>query len=161
MGLFDSQTKELNAAIIALKGEIAELKAEREATNKELGLSKDVVKLKTQITDLEIQKAKIVEENAREKRDVTHMVGLERRRQEFEAEQARQGIEQARKEAVLEVKAENLKVEREAFKKEMDFREARFVQEVGYLKDLMGQVLDRLPTVSVDRHITEKTTTAK
>jgi hypothetical protein len=153
MGLFDRQTKELDEAVLALKAEIAGLKMERTAQVESLDAARTVLSLKKQITDLEISKAKIVEDNARREREVTHMVGLERKRQEFEAEQAKIGIEQARKEAVLEVRTENLKVEREAFAKEMKFREERFTKEVGYLKDLMGQVLERLPTVTVDRNI--------
>lgn len=151
MGLFDKQTKELDAAVLALKSEIADLRAERTAQMKQLDAAKSVIELRKQITDLEIGKAKLVEDNAREKREVTHMVGLERKRQEFEAEQAMKGIEAARTEAVLRVREENLKTEREAFAKEMKFREERFTKEVGYLKELMGQILERLPTVNVDR----------
>jgi len=151
MGLFDKQTRELDTAVLALKAEIEELRIERNAQMKQLDAAKSVIDLKRQITDLEIAKAKIVEDNAREKREVTHMVGLERKRQEFEAEQALQGIENARTEAILEVREKNLEDERKAFDKSMKFREERFTQEVSYLKDLMGQILERLPTVTVDR----------
>ena len=151
MGLFDKQTRELDTAVLALKAEIEELRIERNAQMKQLDAAKSVIDLKRQITDLEIAKAKIVEDNAREKREVTHMVGLERKRQEFEAEQALKGIENAREEAILEVREENLKAERVAFEKSMDFQQKRFEKEVGYLKDLMGQILERLPTVTVDR----------
>jgi len=153
MGLFDKQTRELDTAVLALKAEIEELRIERNAQMKQLDAAKSVIDLKRQITDLEIAKAKIVEDNAREKREVTHMVGLERKRQEFEAEQALKGIETAREEAILEVREENLKAERVAFEKSMDFQQKRFEKEVGYLKDLMGQILERLPTVNVDRTI--------
>jgi hypothetical protein len=153
MGLFDKQTRELDTAVLALKAEIEELRIERNAQMKQLDAAKSVIDLKRQITDLEIAKAKIVEDNAREKREVTHMVGLERKRQEFEAEQALKGIETAREEAILEVREENLKAERVAFEKSMDFQQKRFEKEVGYLKDLMGQILERLPTVNVDRSI--------
>ena len=165
MGLFDKQTKQLDSAtadlettIASLKSEIADLKAERTAISAERDATKRIKSLQAQISQLEIDKGKIVEENAREKREVTHMVGLERKRQEFEAEQSKKGIEHARKEAILEVQAENLETERAAFVKEMKFREERFTQEVGYLKDLMTQILDRLPTVTVDRQISEKST---
>ena len=157
MGLFDKQTKKLDEQIAALEGEIAALTAERKAKSKELDLVKDVVSLKTQIQDLKIEKGKLQEDNDREKREVMHMVGLERKRQEFEAEQSRKGIETAKRDAVLGVREENLKAEREAFVKEMKFREERFTKEVSYLKDLMGQILERLPTVTVDRQISEST----
>ena len=162
MGIFDSQIDQavdkafakqlenLASSTAALQVQITELKGERDAL-------KRVKSLQEQISRLEIDKAKIVEDNDRKIRETTHMVGLERKRQEFEAEQARKGIEHARKEAILEVQAENLETERAAFVKEMKFREERFTQEVGYLKDLMTQILDRLPTVTVDRQITETT----
>jgi len=165
VGLFDKQTKQLDTAtadlettIAALKEQIADLKVERTAAATERDATKRIKNLQQQISQLEIDKAKIVEENAREKREVTHMVGLERKRQEFEAEQAKKGIEHAREQAILEVQKQNLDTERAAFVKEMAFREERFSQEVGYLKDLMGQILDRLPTVTVDRQISEKST---
>jgi len=148
---FAKQLENLASSTAALQVQITELKGERDAL-------KRVKSLQEQISRLEIDKAKIVEDNDRKIRETTHMVGLERKRQEFEAEQARKGIEHARKEAILEVQAENLETERAAFVKEMKFREERFTQEVGYLKDLMTQILDRLPTVTVDRQISEKST---
>ncbi len=164
MGLFDKQTKQLDTAtaelettIAALKDQIADLKAERAAVTTERDAVKRIKSLQEQISRLEIDKGKIVEDNDRKIRETTHMVGLERKRQEFEAEQSKKGIEHARKEAILEVQRENLETERIAFVKEMKFREERFSQEVGYLKDLMGQILDRLPTVTVDRQINETT----
>jgi hypothetical protein len=39
----------------------------------------------------------------------------------------------------------------------MSFQEDRFKKEVGYLKDLMEKVLERLPTVTVDRQISDTT----
>ena len=162
MGIFDSQIDQavdkafakqlenLASSTAALQVQITELKGERDAL-------KRVKSLQEQISRLEIDKAKIVEDNDRKIRETTHMVGLERKRQEFEAEQAKKGIEHARKEAILEVQTENLETERAAFVKEMKFREERFTQEVGYLKDLMTQILDRLPTVTVDRQISETT----
>lgn len=173
MGIFDQQidkavdqafTKQLdrlNASTTQIEARIAELKAERDAIKAERDATRRLKDLQGQISKLEIDKSKMVEDNEREMREVTHMVGLERKRQEFEAEQARKGIEHARAQAILEVQRENLDTERAAFVKEMKFREERFSQEVGYLKDLMGQILDRLPTVNVDRKITDKTTKAE
>ena len=159
MGLFDSaQRNELNQAILDLKTEIANLTAEREAQTKATDLNASLIDLQQELENLKISKARLIEDNEREKREVTHMVGLERKRQEFEADQARKGIETAREKAVLEVREENLKTERDAFTKQMAFQQTRFETEVKYLRDLMGQILDRLPTVTVDRQITEKTT---
>lgn len=168
MGIFDKKPDRraeleanLSEQVLSLRDQIAKLESTLKVRSKESELTATANELRSQIAQLNIDKDRIIETNAREKREVTHMVGLERKRQEFEAEQAMKGIDQARKEAVLEVKSENLTLERAAFQKEMDFREERFKKEVGYLKDLMGQILERLPTVTVDRQITDRTTTTK
>jgi flagellar motility protein MotE (MotC chaperone) len=72
------------------------------------------------------------------------MVGLERRRQEFE-------IGSAKREVTLGVREENLKADRERFEQQMKFTEERFDAEVKYLKDLMGEILKRLPNVEVNK----------
>jgi hypothetical protein len=172
MGIFDRTPSkrealeaELSEQVLALRDQLARLESQLKIRSQESQLTVEANKLREQIAQLNIDKDRIVEDNAREKREVTHMVGLERKRQEFEAEEARKGIERARSEAVLDVREENLKAERDAFTKEMKFREERFTAEVGYLKDLMSEILERLPTVTVDRQITDrttaKTTTAK
>jgi chromosome segregation ATPase len=166
VGLFDRQNAALEAAkaeldttILALKAELKNLEAERAARVKVTDLDKVIAKLKEEITGLKIEKSKLDEDNAREKREVMHMVGLERKRQEAEAEQAKKELETAKREATLAVREENLRSEREAFEKSMKFQEERFKKEVGYLKDLMGQILERLPTVTVDRKIEDRTST--
>lgn len=160
----DAQAKleaELSEAIAGLRSELAKLESERKARAEERKLSGELEGLQKQIAKLTIDKDRIVEDNAREKREVTHMVGLERKRQEFEAEQAKQSVATARTEAMLEVREENLAAERTAFEQHMKFQNDRFEAEVGYLKDLMGQILDRLPTVTVDRQLSDRTVTRK
>lgn len=100
--------------------------------------------LKKEIVALEISKAKIVEANARDERELRHMIGLEKKRQEFE-------ITQAKSEATLKVREDNLAADKARFEAEMKFQNERFTSEVGYLKELMAQILERLPTVTVDR----------
>jgi DNA repair exonuclease SbcCD ATPase subunit len=158
---FAKHVGRLNDSAKELESRIEELKAERDAIAAERDAARRLKTLQEQISRLEIDKAKIVEENARDKREVTHMVGLERKRQEFEAEQARKEIATARAQAVLEVREENLAQERKAFEEHMRFQNDRFTAEVGYLKELMGDILDRLPTVTVDRKISDRTTTTK
>lgn len=155
---FTKQLDKLNTSITDLTKRIAELKAERDAITAERDAAQRLKSLQEQISRLEIGKDKLVEDNAREKRETLHMVGLERKRQEFEAEQATKELEQAKREATLAVRQENLTAERAAFQKEMDFREKRFTEEVGYLKDLMGQILDRLPNISENRTVAVKST---
>lgn len=155
---FTKQLDKLNTSITDLTKRIAELKAEKDAIQAERDAAKRLKDLQEQISRLEIDKDRIVENNAREKRETLHMVGLERKRQEFESEQAKKELEHAKRDATLTVRQENLTAERAAFQKEMDFREKRFTEEVGYLKDLMGQILDRLPNISETRTVTSKTT---
>ena len=159
--LFSSERDQLRATTKELREEIAGLKAEREARKRERVLHDETLRLKEQIEDLKIEKGRLTEDNQREIREVRHMVGLERKRQEFEAEQAKKDVEAAKRTATLEVREENLAAERQTFDDHMEFREKRFTEEVDYLKDLMGQILDRLPTVNVDRQIKESSRTEK
>lgn len=145
---------ELLEEIRKLSKSVAELKGERDSIREEVSLADRVKKLQKEISDLEIDKAKITEDHARKERETTHMVGLERKRQQFEAEQATKGIETAKQEAVLAVREENLKADKDRFTDEVKFTRERFESEVGYLKELMVEVLGRLPSVSVDKKIT-------
>jgi hypothetical protein len=100
-----------------------------------------VLDLKKQIAELEINKGKLKEDHDREQRELRHMIGLEKKRQEFEVEKAKQ-------ETSLKVREENLSADKKRFEQQMKFHEDRFTEEVKYLKDLMGQVLERLPNVT-------------
>lgn len=144
MGLFDKERRALVATAEELRDELAGLKAERKAREKELQLTDSVIRLKTEIEDLRISKGRIEEENAKEKRELTHMIGLEKKRQEQE-------LEAGKRDAILTVREENLEADKDRFEEQMEFSRKRFEQEVGYLKDLMGQILERLPVVTVDR----------
>jgi hypothetical protein len=115
----------------------------------ELKLSKTVVELREEIVDLEIGKAKQKEDHDKREREVKHMVGLEKKRSEFDQSAAK-------REAILEVREENLAKSQERFETEMKFQRDRFETEVGYLKELMGDILDRLPTVTVDKKVASR-----
>lgn len=104
-------------------------------------LTDEVVALKKQIVTLEIEKSKKQEENAKERRELTHMIGLEKKRQEFE-------IAQAKAETTLKVEQSNLAADKKRFGDEMGFQRERFEKEVGYLKEMMKDILDRLPNVN-------------
>jgi len=106
------------------------------------GLTVEVAKLKAEIEDLTIQKGRKEEEFARKEREIEHKVGLERKRQEFE-------IEAAKREAIVTVREEALKADKERFEAQMAFQQERFEEEVGYLKGMVGQVLERLPSIEV------------
>lgn len=136
----------LRRDISDLKGSILELRQEKKIVSQEVELSNQIVRLKNDLTALEIAKGQVVESNAREQRELTHMIGLEKRRQEVDLKQAKQ-------EAVLTVREENLAADRKRFDEQMAFREKRFEQEVGYLKEMLGEILKRLPTVTVDKKV--------
>lgn len=106
-------------------------------------LSSQALKLKAQISDLEIQKSKLTEQHAREERELRHMIGLEKKRQEVE-------IAQAKRETEIDVRESNLKAEREQFEKNLKFNNERFEKMETYLKDTLKEVLDRLPNVNLE-----------
>ena len=143
------QIRSLTESITALKDDIADLKKERKRTEKELELTGTVVDLKKQISELEIKKSKMEESHAREERELRHMIGLEKKRQEFE-------IQQAKKETALDVREGNLSAEKKRFEDNLKFNSDRFERMETYLKELMEKVLDRLPTVTVDKTISKK-----
>lgn len=124
---------------------LAEVKAILDELVKEVaeeeGYRKEIVKLKREKADLEIERDRETETNERERREVEHMVGLERKRQEFETEQAK-------REAVVAVREENLQADRERFEQQMRFTTDRFEQELKAERELMQAILKRLPDVT-------------
>mgnify|MGYP001609209711 FL=1 len=135
---------ELRTEMRALRKEIAELRGERDAVKEELGLSRQVIDLRKRLVELEISESKVKELHDREDRELRHMIGLEKKRQEFE-------IAQAKRETTVVVREENLAADKERFTKHLDFMSERFTKEVGYLKDLIEAVLERLPNVVVNQ----------
>lgn len=142
-----AERDELLTEIRQLRGDLRAARKERDDARDQVKLADEIVGLKKELVDLEIKKDRTAEAHEREKREVTHMVGLEKKRQEFE-------IDQAKRETTVTVREENLAADRARFEQQMTFTTERFQSEVGYLKDLMGEVLDRLPTVTVDKSVT-------
>jgi hypothetical protein len=120
-----------------------ELKGLRTVTD----LGQKVRQQREELETLKIEKARREEEFAKREREIEHKVGLERKRQE-------QDLAAAKREATLDVREENLKADRERFEKEMKFQSDRFTQEVGYLKETLGEVLKRLPTAEFTADLT-------
>lgn len=108
------------------------------STQQAANLTRDVTTLRTELETMRIEKSRREEEFQRRERDVEHMLGLERRRQEQE-------LTLAKREALITTREEALKADRTRFDEQMKFHETRFTEEVGYLKELMKNVLDRLP----------------
>lgn len=110
-----------------------------DSTLKKIG---DVTKLREEIETLKIEKARRDEEYARKDREIEHKVGLERKRQETE-------LSLATREAKLSAQEEALKADRKRFEDQLTFHEKRFTEEVGYLKDMIGQLAARLPDTTL------------
>jgi DNA anti-recombination protein RmuC len=147
----DTRLERLTVEIRTLSQRVAELKGERDAVGTETTLSKRIIELEREKTEKEIALARVLEDHQREKREIDHKIGLHRQRVEQE-------IELSRKEAVLDVREENLTKDRERFEKEMDYTRERFSEEVERLATLQKEILERLPKWSVDRKITEAIT---
>jgi chromosome segregation ATPase len=128
--------------IAGLRGDIKALKREREDIREELDLADEVVNLKQKISDLKSDESRIREQHAREKREVEHQVGLQRKRQDFEMESVKRDTE-------LTVREENLDAERERFNRDMGFQRDELKNQISYLKDLMEKVFERLPSVTL------------
>lgn len=124
-------------------------------------MTAEVIGLKREVAELTIAKSQLEEEFSRKERELRHMIGLEKQRQEAERVQARIETEQATKDAMLSVREENLKAERQRFEEQLEFNTKRFESMEKYLKDMMGDILNRLPNVSMEiqrRERVEKTT---
>lgn len=128
--------------IAGLRVDVKTLTREREAAREELALADQITDLKRQIADLKADESRIREEHARERREVEHQVGLQRKRQEFELESAKRDTE-------LTVREENLHAEQERFDRDMTFQREELGNQVAYLKDLMEKLFERLPSASM------------
>jgi len=137
--------------LASLKKDVAEVKGERQASKILRDMDGEYTRVKQELTDLQITFDKEKERHEREKRETEHFVGLERKRSEFEAKKAAS-------EATLAVREENLKADRERFEGQLKFHEDRFTQEVGYLKEMVEQMLERLPKVELRSNSTQATT---
>lgn len=142
----DAVAMDLLKQVQTLNKEIAALRGKRETISEELGLSEQVKRLMREVETLKIEKARQEEEQNRREREVEHKVGLERKRQEFE-------VEQAKREALVAVREENLEADRNRFEEQMKFTASRFEDEVGYLKEIMTEIMRRLPEISVTQRL--------
>lgn len=142
-----------------LRNEVAKLRATLETTNlaefaEQYELAEQVVSLKQQVTELEIQKSKKDEDFARQQREIDHKIGLERKR-------AEQDNKNAIAEAKLAVREANLDEEKTRVQEQMDFMEKRLNQELDSMRHMTEKVMDFIPKVEVDRRIREDYTSDK
>lgn len=105
--------------------------------------AQEAFRLQKQVNDLKLEKENIKEDHAREERELRHMIGLEKKRQEFETKKATE-------EATLKVREENLKADKSRFEENLKFNTERFEKMESYLKEMMKNILDRLPNVNVE-----------
>ena len=120
-----------------------------EQTRGQINSLSSIDDLKRQISQLEIDRDKKKEEFDRREREVEHKVGLERKRQEFE-------IEQAKRETTVKVREENLAADKDRFKSEMDFQRKHLEGEIGSLRTLVGQLLERVPSAEIFADVSVK-----
>lgn len=154
MGLFstDPTSQRFDALmeeLADLKQSVAEIKGERNARRTLVTMEKEYADTKKQLTDLQIEFDREKEKHEREKREVEHLVGLERKRSEFERQQ---GVAEAK----VAVREENLAAERERFEDQMKFITTRFEREIEASKDLMMDILTRLPKVETLLKLTQE-----
>ena len=150
MGLFGTTAKEGAEALDRLTAEIktqsirlAEVEAKLDASREALGLSEKIANLKVKVADLEIEKAKKLEEFDRREREVTHMVGLERKRQEFE-------IDVAKRETTVAVREENLSAEQKRFEDQIAFSKEQIKNEIDRFEKLLVKLVDALPSANIE-----------
>lgn len=112
-------------------------------------LSYEIKQLKERLEKTKIEKDRQDEEHARKIREVEHKVGLEKRRQEAEAEQAKKDIELAKREAVIGVREENLAAERKAFEDRMREYEKHADARLKDLQEIIKPLLKALPSAEI------------
>lgn len=137
--------QKLLSQLETLSAQVAELKGERKANRDLITLTDQVATLKEEISDLEVSKSRLEEKNARERRELEHMVGLEKKRQETE-------LELGRREAKIEVAEQNLEADRTRFEESVTF----IKDETASTRKLVSELLDRLPKVTIDGTLTPR-----
>lgn len=143
MGFWIGSQEGMLKELRGLKRDVALLGGERDAQKKERNLHAEVLDLRGKLETLKIEKSRIEEEQERKEREVRHEVGLLRKQISVETELAT-------KEAVIEVREENLDADRRRFEEQMKFTTARFEKEVKYLHEIASAMLKRLPVVEVE-----------
>ena len=109
-------------------------------------LSSKVKDLREQISVLEIEKAQHEESFEKKEREIEHKLGLHRR-------QVEQDVVLAKREATVSLREENLAADRKRFEEQMAFIEKRFTEQTEYLKGIIGDLAERLPSMKIAARI--------
>ncbi|MGJ0510216.1 MAG: hypothetical protein ACR652_24480 [Methylocystis sp.] len=112
-------------------------------------LSAKVKELREELEALQAATARKQEEFDRRERDVEHKIGLERKRQELEQQKQQLELTASKREAIVQLREENLAADRKRFAEQMEFHDQRFTQEVTYLKEIIGDIAKRLPSAEI------------
>lgn len=150
---FERRGADVNEQVLAeiqsLSKKVAELRGEKDALHDVTAKQREVNRLTAQLEQIKIEKERIEDQQEREEMKVRHEVGLLRLQVEAERDIAVQR-------ATLEVEQTTLDRNRELFEKEMKFTRERFSEEVGYLREIAKQMMDRLPVVNVNKEISDR-----
>lgn len=142
----DPMAQELLDKIEALSKDVAKLRGEKDALSDARKLAQERDSMREEIETLKIEKGRRDEEFARERREIEHATGLHRKQSEWEREKA---VESAK----LEVEKGNLDAERKRFEEQIEFHKEQIKTEVDRLEKLLTGLMERLPTVTVEKSI--------
>lgn len=142
----DPIAQELLDQVKELSRQVAQLQGERDAIDERRALLDERDDLQTQIQTLTIERDRKEEDFARQRREVEHATGLHRKQSEWERKKA---VEEAK----LEVQRGNLDAERQRFTEQIAFHKEQIKTEVDRLEKLLTALMERLPTVTVEKSI--------
>jgi hypothetical protein len=152
-GAKNPSIERLTSEIQELAEKVGELRGERSL----LSYQGELDSIRRQKGELELELERLREDAGRQTREIEHKLGLHRTQIESERVVMQKEAEAERiravEEAKLAVREGNLDAERKRFEEEIEFRTKRFEEEAATLRNLTSQILERLPTVNVERRI--------
>ena len=125
-----------------LNRQLADIKAEIKALRQERNREQELTDLRREIETLKIEKGRLVEDNEKELREVTHKTGLLKIQQQHE-------VEHAKRMAQLEVREGNREAERVRFEMDMEFQREHMEAEVDRFVGIAQSLMERLPVIEV------------
>lgn len=157
MGLFDrlfGNQKQMQSLVDSVSAEVTSrvalgLQKEFNALNEVENATGIVTALQKQIASLNAEKSNIEEGFARKEREIEHKTGLLRLEIEADQKNAVKEFDLRVKEVQLAAQTVGLQEREKAFTEKMTFIEKRFTEEVGYLKSMVKDMSDRLPTAEI------------
>lgn len=142
----DPVAQELLEEVRRLSKKVAELKGEQDYVEERRSLLDDRDRILAEVETLKIEKGRKQEEFARERREIEHATGLHRKQSEWERTKA---VDEAK----ITVREENLSAERQRFEDQISFHKEQIAAEVDRLEKLLTGLMERLPTVTVEKSI--------